>query len=488
MASCGLRSNRRIAPIACVLAIVVIVSAVRATSQEVHGPKQYYLALGDSITYGYQAYKHAAGLPPTRFDTGYVDVFAAHLRQIQPAITVVNYGCPGESTRSFRKGPCAWAEFGEQLHDNFTGRQLDAALSFLRAHPGEVSPITLTLWGNNVREFSAECQGDAACIESGAFKFIDDLSKDLQKILNALRKEAPNADIIVTGSWDSFIDALEFADPFFQLLNASMAATAAAEQARFANPFPLFNPQGDLQREVETLCALLLLCTQNDSHPSDLGYRVLGDLVWNASGYGAPTVDVPRRSAMLPLAVLRTSTELAFHVLLRPLVAQDAVDVASAASVWLPVEHGKVSTADDLFRLRPGHRGFLAVLRAVPQRLTNLLFRPAVVDDATAVSAQTGRIGIAFENVLIGASHDLIGVEERWRPAIPAPASEARGSDANRRDQVVPANACQILDVRVESFRLASEVGLLEDRDVGVAVDSDRGDLIPHVPRQRVEI
>ena len=292
MSSRAARSNRRIAPIAWLTGIVVIGSAYPAASQVVTGPKHYYLALGDSITFGYQAYKHEAGLPPSAFNTGYVDVFADHLREIQPGITVVNYGCPGESTRSFLKGPCLWSEFGEQLHDSFTGRQLDAAISFLRMHPGEVSPITLTLWGNNVREFSVECQGDATCIENGAFKFIDDLTKDLTKILRALRKAAPDADIIVTGSWDSFIDSLEFADPLFLLLNASMAATAAAEHVRFANPFPLFNPQGDSQREIERLCAVLLLCTsQPDSHPSDAGYQVLGDLVWNVSGYGLP---VPR--------------------------------------------------------------------------------------------------------------------------------------------------------------------------------------------------
>ena len=147
MASCGLRSNRRIAPIAWLAGIVLIGSVSPAWSQVVRGPKQYYLALGDSITYGYQAYKHAAALPPSAYNTGYVDVFAEHLREIQPAITVVNYGCPGESTRSFLKGPCLWTEFGEQLHDSFTGRQLDAALSFLRTHSGEVSPITLTLLG-----------------------------------------------------------------------------------------------------------------------------------------------------------------------------------------------------------------------------------------------------------------------------------------------------------------------------------------------------
>jgi lysophospholipase L1-like esterase len=275
--------------IACFAGAIIVGASSRASTQEVHGPEQYYLALGDSITYGYQAYKHEAGLPPSAFNTGYVDVFADHLREIQPTITVVNYGCPGESTRSFLKGPCLWTELGQQLHDDFSGRQLDAAVDFLRAHPGEVSPITLTLWGNNVREFSTACQGDAACIENGAVKFIDDLSKDLAKIVRALRKEAPDADIIVMGSWDSFIDAVAFADPLFQLMNASMAAAAATERVRFADPFPLFNPQGDVQREVQNLCSLLLLCTpQPDSHPSDVGYRVLGDLVWNVSGYGPP--------------------------------------------------------------------------------------------------------------------------------------------------------------------------------------------------------
>jgi len=286
MGSHVLWSSRGIAPIVCLAGAIVISTASHAASQVANGPKQYYLALGDSITYGYQADKHEARLPPSAFNTGYVDVFATRLREIQPGITVVNYGCPGESTRSFLKGPCLWAESGEQLHDSFTGRQLDAAISFLRTHPGEVSPITLTLWGNNVRAFIAGCQGDGICVQNGAFKFIDDLRKDVAKILKELRKEAPDADIIVSGSWDSFIDDLEFADPLFQLLNASMAATAASEGVRFADPFPFFNPQGDLQREKETLCALLLLCMPNsDSHPSDLGYQMLGNLVWDVSGY-----------------------------------------------------------------------------------------------------------------------------------------------------------------------------------------------------------
>ena len=62
-------------------------------------PQSYYLALGDSVAYGFQPPKASAGLPPTAFNTGYVDVFAARLRQLAPKIQVVNYGCPGSRPR-----------------------------------------------------------------------------------------------------------------------------------------------------------------------------------------------------------------------------------------------------------------------------------------------------------------------------------------------------------------------------------------------------
>ena len=246
-------------------------------------PKTYYLALGDSITYGYQAWKVRAGLPPSAFNTGYVDAFGARLRQIRPAITIVNYGCPGETSFSFIAGPCLWTTYG--LHDNFSGSQLSAALAFLRAHLREVSPITLTLWGNDIAQLVDSCHRRLICIQQRAPGTISQLASNISTILQELRSAAPNAEIIVTGAWDSFIDAFEVADPMFQALNASLAEVTALERARFADPLPIFNPQGDVNAEVQAICTLTLLCTQGDSHPSDFGYRVLGDLVFDASGY-----------------------------------------------------------------------------------------------------------------------------------------------------------------------------------------------------------
>jgi len=93
--------NKNLFPSARLLAAAEVTVQAPAPPPVFNPPKTYYLALGDSVTYGYQAAKVRAGLPPSAFNTGYVDVFGARLRQIQPGITIVNYGCPGETSFSF---------------------------------------------------------------------------------------------------------------------------------------------------------------------------------------------------------------------------------------------------------------------------------------------------------------------------------------------------------------------------------------------------
>src|SRR4029079_4607300 len=130
------------------LVLLTAIAASAASGPVYQAPQAYYLALGDSITYGFQPNKPKAA-PPSAFDSGYVDLFAVRLRKLSPKIQVVNYGCPGESTRTFAVGGCEGRGDVKALHDSFKGAQLDAALAFLRAHSGEVGPVTLTLFGND---------------------------------------------------------------------------------------------------------------------------------------------------------------------------------------------------------------------------------------------------------------------------------------------------------------------------------------------------
>jgi lysophospholipase L1-like esterase len=258
----------------------------RATPRSLFAaPQQYYLALGDSIAYGVQPAKVRAGLPPSRFDTGYVDVFAARLRALAPKIRVVNYACPGESTKTFTAGGCPWLAERRRLHDAFRGAQLDAALAFLRTHRGQVSPITLTLGGNDLDALAEACQGSLPCIRGRAPRAFAQFGSRLEVILRRLRAAAPKAEIIVTGVWNFNVDDLRRTDPLFRSFEATIARMSAGAKARFADTFPVFNPQGSLAREKARICALTFACSEEDPHPTNAGYRAIATVVLAASGY-----------------------------------------------------------------------------------------------------------------------------------------------------------------------------------------------------------
>jgi lysophospholipase L1-like esterase len=222
-------------------------TAMSGTSQRpvYRPPQSYYLALGDSMTYGVQPTKAKPGARPSDFDTGYVDVFAARLRKLSPKIEVVNYGCPGESTVTFTGGGCPALADGIKLHDAFRGSQLKAALSFLRAHPGEVSPITLTLFGNDWLPLLLDtCKGDVVCVRKRAPSATAAFASRLSSILQRLRAAAPTAEIIQTGAWNPDPNQLQQLSPTYRSLEASIARAATASRARVARMLPVFNPPG----------------------------------------------------------------------------------------------------------------------------------------------------------------------------------------------------------------------------------------------------
>jgi lysophospholipase L1-like esterase len=257
--------------------IGVLVAAVTASAAvgSKPAPGRYYLALGDSIAYGYQPTKPDTA-PAASFHTGYVDVLAGRLKALAPHIRVVNYGCPGESTISFTTG-CPAVHEGTKLHDAYRGSQLAAALAFLRAHPGEVSPVTVTLWGNDVLPLSQKGKRAPAVIASFASRF--------GSILGRLRAAAPHAVIVVSGAWNPEVDKLEQTDPLYRSLDAAIARQAARSGARVAKLFDALDGTGTADARKAQLCRLTFFCSKGDPHPTDAGYRAMAAAFLKASGY-----------------------------------------------------------------------------------------------------------------------------------------------------------------------------------------------------------
>jgi lysophospholipase L1-like esterase len=237
-------------------------------------PKRYFLALGDSIAYGFQPTK-ANATQPSAF-RGYAEVFAARLRKLSPQIAVVNYSCPGETSVTFARGRCPTLAEGVKLHDPYRGPQLKTAVSFLRAHPDQVSPITLTLWGADLAPLSAKGKRAPAAIASFAPRFA--------AILRQLRAAAPNADIIVAGAWNPEANGLAQTTPLYRKVDAAIRRAATGSRVRVANMFAAFNGSGNVQAQKARLCRLTFAC-RNDPHPNDAGYRAMANAFLAASGY-----------------------------------------------------------------------------------------------------------------------------------------------------------------------------------------------------------
>jgi lysophospholipase L1-like esterase len=162
-----------------------------------------------------------------------------------------------------------------------------AALAFLRAHPGQVSPITLAVGADDVFQLVNECQNDSGCIVQGLPAVLARVSADLNQILGSLRAAAPDSEILVLRYYDPYAAAQPISLQVTEALNAVISAAAGAADARVADTFTPFNltpPQ------PQTLCALTLFCTPlHDIHPSDAGYQTIAQQFWAASDYARLT-------------------------------------------------------------------------------------------------------------------------------------------------------------------------------------------------------
>lgn len=260
----------------------VIALLLAGSASATPAPRRYYLALGDSLVFGLQPMKVNAGLPPSGFHTGFVDVFAGRMRKLAPGLRVVNYGCPGETTRTFINGGCPWLP--GRLHNSFKGSQLAGALAFLRAHPGQVSPITLTLYGNDVAELTDACHDNIACIRRRAPAALAQFGSRLGAILERLRAADPDGVIVVTGGWNFNVEDPQGTDPLVRSANATIARVAAGSRAKVADLFSTFSPPGTAARKAR-LCKLTFVCSLGDPHPTDAGYRLIAAAVFAASGF-----------------------------------------------------------------------------------------------------------------------------------------------------------------------------------------------------------
>ena len=155
------------------------------------GPKSdVYLALGDSLPFGYNPLVQ----PPELSDyIGYPSMISVLTRN-----NLTNASCPFETTGTFLSGRTTPdGAFGCQiwrttsglkkpLFVSYTGPQIVYAESFLQSHTN-TRIVTIQLGGNDLGDLQLSCNGDPVCEQTNLPATLGEVAVNLGTMLNRIR-------------------------------------------------------------------------------------------------------------------------------------------------------------------------------------------------------------------------------------------------------------------------------------------------------------
>jgi lysophospholipase L1-like esterase len=236
-----------------------------------------YLALGDSVPFGY---REPASLPtppdysdPSSF-VGYPEDVAADL-----SLADTNAACPGETSTSFITGtePSNGCEGGYRaafpLHVAYSGSQLGFAVGFLERHR-DTRLVSLTIGANDgflcQRTTADQCASELPAV-------LQTVGRNVATILGAIRDDAHYVGQIVLVDYYS----LDYGDPtqvaLSRALNTALTAAATPFDVEIADGFAAF--QAAAAQAGGDSCAAGLLTMLSGGgcgvHPSVAGHQLL---------------------------------------------------------------------------------------------------------------------------------------------------------------------------------------------------------------------
>lgn len=271
------------------LSLVVVLFTLGTAVAEGRGDAKAgrYLALGDSVAFGYITQAGFEYVNPDNF-IGYPEYVGDMLR-----LHTVNAACPGETTGGFLSlagvdnGCNAFrAEF--PLHATYISSQLDFATRFLRHHP-ETRLVTIDLGANDAFLLEDACASAAnpqQCIDAGLPAVLATVGANMQTVLADLRATGFDGVIVVVNYYSlDYSDATGTA--LTQLLNQVLSAPAAVYGAVVADVFTAFQAVASKLSAGKTCNAgLLNVNPQNqllcDVHPTQSGQRLMAQTILRA--------------------------------------------------------------------------------------------------------------------------------------------------------------------------------------------------------------
>jgi hypothetical protein len=384
-----------------VITLALLVSALAgppsavAQEDEANGG---YLALGDSLPYGWDPVTPPGFAAPPSFHVGYPEVYAE-----LADLGLTNASCPGETSGSFldRDVPdngCGdvLANFGLKV-DWGSGSQLDYAVGFLRENPG-TELVSVQLGANDL----FRCQAaEAGCTPEAFGEVLGTIAANLGTTLATLRSVYHGRIAVVTYYALGYASEQDLA-----IAGASDQVTrgvaAAFEDVVVADGFAALAPAA--ARAGGSTCDAGLLLDNGDGtcdvHPTDRGHRLVAqalELALTDSYAVCPAAPAASIDATIP----------------------DDTTATHAAAITCALEYGMVQGFTD-GTFRPGApitRGQAAtfVRRFIEVGSGDLLDEPGEVpfDDIEGTTHVTAISALQLAGIVDGRADATYGPGER---------------------------------------------------------------------------
>ena len=239
--------------------------------------KARYLALGDSIAFGYSP------LVTTRADPGAYRGYPEIIGSVR-GNSVDNAGCVGETSGSLLSATaadngCRQWKAAFSLHADYETTQIEFAESYIGAHPSTAF-VTIDIGANDLLLLQKSCLGDAACIQAALPGVLGAYAQNLGATYARLRAVGfAGKFVALTLYATNYNDALSVGA--ITALNQTMAAVTAGAGGVVADGFDAFKTVATKSKGDACAAGLLIKLANGtcDIHPSEKGQGILAAAV-----------------------------------------------------------------------------------------------------------------------------------------------------------------------------------------------------------------
>lgn len=282
--------NARYGTLRFVATVTLLLTLLTATPAAARADGSAYLALGDSVAFGYNPLvdPHDAA-----HFIGYPSVVATALD-----LRLTNAACPGETSAGFIAltgvdNSCRPYRAAFPLHVAYTTAQLDFAVAFLRGHP-HTELVSIDIGANDLFVLQKGCTaahpGDAAaiqqCITAGLPAVLDTLAADLATIYGRIRNEGHYRGDLVALTYY----VTDYRDPAavatISAANRVIARVTTQYDGVIADGFGAFQRVAGRASGDSCAAGLLIRLSPStcDIHPSPSGRKVLAGAILRTLG------------------------------------------------------------------------------------------------------------------------------------------------------------------------------------------------------------